>query len=43
MTPHSLPAENVPAIHEQTFVILLAAVIPEYSKQRDKTIVMNYE
>jgi hypothetical protein len=38
MTQHSPPVENVPAIHDQTFVILLATVIPKHSKQTDKTI-----
>jgi hypothetical protein len=38
MTQHSLQVENVPAIHNQTFVILLATVIPKHSKQTDKTI-----
>jgi hypothetical protein len=34
----SLPAENILAIYNQTFVILLATVIPKYSKQTEKTI-----
>jgi hypothetical protein len=38
VTQHSLPVENVPAIHDQTFVILLATLIPKHSKQTDKTI-----